>query len=188
MSIIRIILNFLLVAFVAFFGWKLVNDIKGPIKFEEERAKRNLATVNKLKEIRKAQIMYKRKYENYMGSLDTLKQFIIDDSVMIINQIGDPNDSTVVVKKDTTWVMVLDSLYKVDKNKPKELDIVPFSGGEKFMADAGEITKNKVKVKVFKAWTTLGVVYKSLNRQYFDPKQEFSVGSMEDATTSGNWE
>jgi len=188
MSIVRIILNLLLVAFVAFLGWKLVNDIKGPIEFEDERTKRYAATVVKLKEIRKAQIMYKRKYENYMGDLDTLKQFIINDSVMIVNQIGDPNDSTVVVRKDTSWVMVLDSLYKIDKNTPKELDKVPFGNGEKFMADAGEITKNKVKVKVFKVWSNLGTIYDGLNRQYFDPKEELFVGSMEDATTSGNWE
>jgi len=188
MSIIRIILNVLLVAIVAFLGWKLVNDIKGPIAYEDERKIRLEAAVVKLKEIRKAQIMYKRKYASYIGDLDTLKQFIMNDSVMIINQIGDPNDSTVVVKKDTAWVMVLDSLYKTDKNKPKELDIVPFSGGEKFMADAGEITKNKVKVKVFKAWSTLETVYKGLNRQYFDPKKELYVGSMEDATTSGSWD
>jgi len=188
MSIIRIILNLLLVAFVAFLGWKLVNDIKGPIEFEENRKVRYAATVEKLKEIRKAQIMFKRKYENYMGSLDTLKQFITTDSVMIINQIGDPNDSTVVVRKDTSWVMVLDSLYKIDKNKPKTLDEVPFSDGEKFFADAGEITKNKVKVKVFKVWSNLGTIYKGLNRQYYDPKEELFVGSLEDATTSGNWE
>jgi len=188
MSLVRILLNVLLVAFVAFLGWKLVNDIKGPIEFEAERKARYSATVDKLKEIRKAQIMYKRKYADYIGDLDTLRQFILNDSVMIINQIGDPNDSTVVVKKDTTWVMVVDSLYKIDKNKPKELDVVPFSGGDKFLADAGEITKNKVKVKVFKVWANLGTIYKGLNKQYFDPKQELFVGSMEDATTSGNWE
>ena len=71
-------------------------------------------TVEKLKEIRTAQIMYKRKYEQYMGDLDTLKQFIMNDSVMILRQIGDPNDSTVVVQKVETWVPVIDSLYKAN--------------------------------------------------------------------------
>jgi len=72
MSAIRLILNLLLIAAVAFLGWKLVNDIKGPIQFETEKNIRKSATVEKLKEIRTAQIMYKRKYGEYAGDLDTL--------------------------------------------------------------------------------------------------------------------
>lgn len=188
MSAIRLILNLLLIAAVAFLGWKLVNDIKGPIQFEAEKNIRKSATVEKLKEIRTAQIMYKRKYGEYAGDLDTLKQFIYEDSVMLLKQIGDPNDSTVVVQKVETWVNVVDSLYKTDKNAARDLDVIPYSGGDKFMAEAGETTKNKVKVKVFKVAATLRSMYKGLNNKYFNPSEEISVGSMTDATTSGNWE
>jgi len=66
--------------------------------------------------------------------------------------------------------------------------VIPYSGGDKFMAEAGETTKNKVKVKVFKVAATLRSMYKGLNNKYFNPSEEISVGSMTDATTSGNWE
>jgi len=188
MSVFRIILNLLLVAVTVFLGFKLANDIKGPIEFEAERKVRKAAVVNKLKEIRTAQIMYKRKYDEYIGDLDTLKQFILEDSVMILRQIGDPNDSTVVVQKVESWVNVIDSLYKVNPAKAKELDLIPNSKGDKFKAEAGETTKNKVKVKVFKVSAPLRSVYNGLEVKYFDPNEEIYVGSMTDATTSGNWE
>ncbi len=188
MSAIRLVLNLLLVAAVAFLGIKLVNDIKGPIQYESARKVRYNDTVEKLKEIRTAQIMYKRKYDEYMGDLDTLKQFIMNDSVMILRQIGDPNDSTVVVQKVETWVPVIDSLYKSNRETLKDLDIIPNSGGDKFSAQAGETTKNKVKVKVFKVSAPLRSIYKGLEVKYFDPNEEIYVGSMTDATTSGNWE
>lgn len=188
MSALRLILNLLLVAVVGFLGLKLVNDIKGPIQFETARGIRYNETVDKLKEIRTAQIMYKRKYDHYMGDLDTLKQFINTDSVMILRQIGDPNDSTVVVQKVETWVNVIDSLYKINRDSVKDLDVIPNSGGDKFTAEAGETTKNKVKVKVFKVSAKLRSIYKGLENKYFDPNEEIYVGSMTDATTSGNWE
>lgn len=188
MSAIRLVLNLLLVAVVAFLGVKLVNDIKGPIQYETARKVRYDDTVDKLKEIRTAQIMYKRKYDHYMGDLDTLKQFILNDSVMILRQIGDPNDSTVVVQRVETWVPVIDSLYKTNQGSIKDLDVIPNSDGDKFMAEAGETTKNKVKVKVFKVTAKLRSIYKGLDIKYFDPNEEIYVGSMTDATTSGNWE
>jgi len=166
----------------------LINDIKGPIKYETERSKRYEEVKDKLVELRKGQIMYKRKYDRYAGDLDTLKKFFSDDSIMIINQVGDPNDSTVVVQKVETWVYVKDSLFKEDPDRIATMDVIPFSDGQKFVSQAGEITKNKVNVKVFEISAPYGAMYKGLNKKYFDPDEVIKVGSMTEATTSGNFE
>lgn len=188
MSIVRLLLNLLLVALIAYLCYMLVNDIKGPINFETERAKRYDVAKEQLIEMRNAQIMFKRKYDRYSGDLDSLKSFLKDDSILIVNQIGDPNDSTVVVKKVESWVQVRDSLYKKNPDKIDKIDIIPYSDNSRFDIQAGTITKNKVNVKVFEIAAPLGDVYNGLNRKYFDPEAEMKVGSMTEATTSGNFE
>jgi len=188
MSIVRIILNLLLVGLIVYLANMLINDIKGPIQYEAERSKRYDEVKEKLIELRKGQIMFKRKYERYAGDLDTLKTFLQDDSVLIVNQVGDPNDSTVVVKMVEAWVHVSDSLFKKNPDRIASIDEIPYSNGQKFNIQAGEITKNKVNVKVFEMSAPYRAMYTGLNTKYFDPEEVIKVGSMTEATTSGNFE
>lgn len=188
MSIVRIILNLLLLGLIVYLANMLINDIKGPIKYEAERSKRYQEVKEKLIDLRKGQIMFKRKYERYSGDIDSLKSFLRDDSVLVVNQVGDPNDSTVVVKMVESWVHVSDSLFKNNPDRINSIDEIPYSGGQKFNVQAGEITKNKVNVKVFEMSAPHGAMYKGLNSKYFDPEERILVGSMTDATTTGNFE
>ena len=52
-----------------FFSYQIYNSIMGPIDFNKVRDQRYAKVINRLKEIRKAQIAYKDvngKYSNYM--------------------------------------------------------------------------------------------------------------------------
>jgi hypothetical protein len=61
----------------------LVININKPIDFEKEVKLRSAATIEKLKDIRDIQEVYKDKYGKYTASFDTLISFVADDSLAI---------------------------------------------------------------------------------------------------------
>ena len=59
-------------------------SIQKPIRFNKEKDARELVTIDKLKDIRTIQIMYKDKYGEFTGEFDTLINFL--KSSMIIGK------------------------------------------------------------------------------------------------------
>jgi hypothetical protein len=196
-SIIQIALAVLIVVL----SYMVYNSVNSSIVINEQKNIRKEAVIEKLKDIRMVQLAYKSKYKKFLASFDDMMNFINQDSLPIILQIGDAEDSVAVasglVVRDTTYISVKDSLfsksYIAQKNFPFYIDsipFVPFSGGEKFKMDAGEITKNNAPVKVFEASCTYGQIMKDLDIRSTNikPNGLIQVGSMTEASTNGNWE
>lgn len=173
MKIAKIVLTVVIIGLCV---W-LFMIIREPIRFAEERERRYARVIERLKDIRTAQITYKNVYNRYTGSFDTLIQFVKTDSIPVVRQIGNPDDTTQVVIRDTIMVSVRDSLFP--GNYPVDsLRYIPFTDGSMFKLDAGTVEKGNVQIPVFEAVDT----------DPFDPNKQLKVGSMTEPTNSGNWE
>lgn len=197
-TVYQIVLAIVIVV-IAYFVYE---SIMAPIRFEKEKNKRYDVTIQRLKDVRTAQVAYRSRYSKYTGSFDTLITFLKEGQFKVVKQIGSEDDSLAVaqgkVYRDTILVAVRDSLFK---NYPVDsLRFVPFSGGEQFELAAGEIeTGSKVKVKVFECKAPSEVILKGLDRQEIINMNDLAkklekypglkVGSMTEATNNaGNWE
>src|SRR5690606_3652707 len=76
----------------------IYKGIQDPIEFEKEKDDRYEATIEKLRNIRKAQLAYKDVYGRFTGSWDTLINFINYDSVRNVRKIGELTDSMIEAK------------------------------------------------------------------------------------------
>ena len=203
----RTVIQIILIAGIVFLGYLLWRSIEEPINFRQEKKKRYDAVIQNLKDIRTAQVAYKRANEKYTGSFDTLINFIKKDSIPIVKAIGHVPDTLTekeavkmgIVRRDTSRVSTLDSLfnpqYPIDS-----LRYIPYSGGEKFVMDSKKIkTGSGVKVNVFEArapnhWILKGLPEQqivNLNQQAekFDRYPGLKVGSLREANNNaGNWE
>lgn len=197
-TVYQIVLAILIVV-IAYFVYE---SIMSPIRFEKEKNKRYDVTIQRLKDVRTAQVAYRSRYSKYTGSFDTLITFLKEGQFKVVKQIGSEDDSLAVaqgkVYRDTILVAVRDSLFK--NYAVDSLRFVPFSGGDQFELAAGELeTGSKVKVKVFECKAHNDVILKGLDRQEIINMNDLAkklekyaglkVGSMTEATNNaGNWE
>lgn len=151
--------------------------IREPIQFADERSRRYAQVIDRLKDIRAAQIAYKSVYNRYTGSFDTLIAFIKTDSFPVVRQIGNPDDTTQVVIRDTIMVSVRDSLFPSDYHIDS-LRYIPFTDGSVYKLEAGNVERSNVQIPVFEATDT----------DPFDKTKVLKVGSMTEPTNAGNWE
>jgi len=75
---------------LAFFIYK---SIQKPIEFEKAKKVRYEATIERLKDIRKAQLAYKSVNGKFTGSWDTLINFLENESVISVRKVGELTDS-----------------------------------------------------------------------------------------------
>ncbi|NOY37793.1 MAG: hypothetical protein GXO83_09465 [Chlorobi bacterium] len=200
---------FVVVVVLAFL---LFQSIMEPIHFNREKARREQATIQRLKDIRTAEVAYKSKYGKYTGSFDTLIHFVKYDSFPIVKAIGSIPDSLYdlgmkeeeairkgIIIRDTSYVAVLDSIF--DIHYPIDsIRFVPFADTAQFFLGAGEIlTGSKVKVKVFEAHVLNDVLFHGMDKQLiinYNAEREkivgfagLKVGSLTESTNNaGNWE
>ncbi len=165
------------------------DSIRRPIRFLNEKEMREAVVIDRLKDIRSAQVAYRSVYSEYTGDFDTLVDFIRYGKLPIIRKIGDAEDTLAVLIRDTTYVSVFDSLFrKRTSGYVDSLPFIPFSGGEKFHLQAGKIERSRVMLPVFEAFAANRFFLKGLNPDYFDPEEGLSVGNMDAPTIDGNWE
>lgn len=191
MKILRLILNLALTLAIIYVGYQLYKSIEEPILFEQEQTLRNDATISKLKKIRSAQLVYKAKNDVYASDFDTLIQFIKNEDIDVVKIIGDPNDSTVVVRRETVKIPVIDSLFSGNVTKADSLPYIPYNNsGAKFKLRAKMITKNEVELPAFRASVPYNVLYEGMKKKYYSELDGLTmrVGSLKDGTTTGNWE
>lgn len=195
---------------IVFLGLLLTKNILDPIFFKQERQRREDATIERLKDIRKAQVAYKDKYGKFTGSFDTLIHFVKTDSFELegIIQVKKWNQDSItksqalkagILKKSAIYKPVVDSLFSEDY-PVDELEYIPYTENSKFEMAAGEVeTGSQVKVKVFEAYALYDTLFHGMDRQevinYKDERYtliEFDgvkVGSLTEATNNaGNWE
>jgi hypothetical protein len=210
-TIIQIALLIVIIA-LSYLLWRSINT---PIEFNREKALREDATIQRLKDIRTAQLAYKSEYNKFTGDFDTLITFLKTDSFSVVRAVGSVPDSMIeelgrrqaelqalndgLISRDTIRLSVKDSLFR--GNFPIDsLRFVPFTSGIQFALGAGEIeTASKVKVRVFEAKVPFDILLAGLNRQlvinYKEEREKITgyaglrVGSLDEATNNaGNWE
>jgi len=187
---IKILLALLLLAANVFMGFKLVETIKEPIDFERISGERIGDAVASLEDIRATQIAYRGMNGTYTASWDTLMSFARDSSIIYEKIIGDPNDSTIVVQRQTIVVPVIDSLFHGDLERINNMSHVPHTTDSKFELAAKMITKNEVEIPAFEAAVPYRVLFNGLDGKYFKDKwyDLLKVGDINLGTTTGNWD
>jgi hypothetical protein len=197
----KLVIQILLVIASLFVGYMIYDSIQSEIKFREETERRKAVVVERLKQIREAQVMYKSRKGEYAKNFDQLINFLKNDSIQVVYSVGELPDSLIgqqakaielgIITRDTTLIPVRDTLFTKNFDQIVDsLPFIPFSGGKKFRINAGEIESGKVKVKVFEVSASLGNIYRGLDikNKNIDTSEVLKVGSMEEATLNGNWE
>ena len=184
-------------------------SVMAPITFNKNREERFSVVIEKLKDIRDAQVAYRTVNGQFANDFESLINFIDtgvytitqqkDSSFMRYNRIYriDMQVDTVVVDTLGT-VAVKDSLFKGDSSY-KTLFSVPYAqNGERFEMKAGVVNKQGYDAPVFEASVIKDIVL------YDQPKDllarenahnsieevngnSIKVGSLTEVSTSGNW-
>jgi hypothetical protein len=207
---LSIVINIILFAIIVLLAWQVVKSIQAPIKFGNEQKAREAKVVERLIDIRNAEVLYKNANNKYTANFDSLILFCQNAEIPIVKIVPDPTDTTFTRTINDTigFVKVMDSL-KADRDNFNINDIkwVPFSQPQQnFELEAGMIKRSGIDIPVFEARTpyevylaTPGEAFseKEWNQRRDNAKAEkesinryagLKVGSMEEATTDGNWE
>ena len=197
-----------------FFSYQIYNSIMGPIDFNKVRDQRYAKVINRLKEIRKAQIAFKDVNGKYSKSFDTLIKFI-DEGFFTLIEKRDSSylqyDRTyridmlkeVVVIDTLGTVNVKDSLFKYN-NDYVNMAKIPIDGVEaQFSIDADKIEKNSggtisYYVDVFEVKVSKTIILYDQNKDLLKQENEtvsvdgvngsaIVLGSLSDIKTNGNW-
>ena len=195
-----IILLSLFVVIVAL-GYFVVESIMEPVRFNKEKQQREKVVIERLKDIRSSQFIFKQLTGAYAHNFDTLIAFLKVAEIPVVKIVADPNDTTFTITINDTvgYIKVSDSLFG---NHPgftyTQFTTIPFSKGELFEMQADTIERGGVEVHVFEAKAPfssflLGMDEQTiinLNSKYedIDKYPGLKVGSMVEPSTDGNWE
>jgi len=201
---------FIVAVVLAFFIYK---SIKEPIDFEKAKKARYEVTVERLKDIRKAELAYKDVYGRFTGSWDTLINFVMNEKVINVRKVGELNDSMVeagitekkaiemgLIVRDSIRVPALEAIFGAGYDA-KSLKYVPVQGepSEFHLGATVVITGSGIGVPVFEAKAHNNVILRGLNPQLIinlnDQRRTnekypgLLVGSLTETTNNaGNWE
>jgi len=204
-KIITYVLYFLSIILV----FQIYNSIDAPIEFNKVKNERYQKVIERLKDIRNAQVAFKSVNGIYSDNFDSLVNFIEtgqftiiekrDSSYMQYDRVYRIDMLREVIVVDTLgFVSVKDSLFKND-NRYKDLALVPIDGiDEKFSLKADIIDKNGYKVPVFEVKVSKDVILFDQNKDLLMQEKEtvsvdgvngpaLVLGSLEDVSTNGNW-
>ena len=204
-KIITYVLYFLSIILV----FQIYNSIDAPIEFNKVKNERYQKVIERLKDIRNAQVAFKSVNGIYSDNFDSLVNFIEtgqftiiekrDSSYMQYDRVYRIDMLREVIVVDTLgFVSVKDSLFKND-NRYKDLALVPIDGiDEKFSIKADIIDKNGYNVHVFEVKVSKDVILFDQNKDLLMQEKEtvsvdgvngpaLVLGSLEDVSTNGNW-
>ena len=208
---LSIIINIILFAIIVLLAWQVVKSIQAPIKFKNEQTMREKQVVERLVDIRNAEVLYKNANNKYTADFDSLIQFCQTAEIPIVKIVPDPTDTTYTrtISDTIGFSKVMDSLKGARQDfNIADIKYVPFApNNEMFELEAGTIIRNEViKIPVFEARVPYevylatpgaGFSEKEWNQSRDNAKAEkeninryagLKVGSMEEASTDGNWE
>jgi hypothetical protein len=201
-KIIQISLS-LVVLFLAFMVYRSIME---PVRFKREREAREHKVVERLRDIRDAQLVFKSIKGRYTADFDSLINFIETGKLPVVLKIGTTPDTLTeaealklgIIRRDTSYVSVLDSVFKRPDFKLYDLPKIPFSKGELFELEAGQIDKGGYLIPVIECRAHCNTFLKGMDKQailnHIDRLQKMEkfpgikFGSMFEASTDGNWE
>jgi hypothetical protein len=192
----KYVINIILLALTVLLVYFLIESISEPIKFIDQKQFREKYVIDKLKDIRKSQEIYREITGKFAGSFDTLVNILKTKPIPIIKIIGNPDEIKSVkdVKYETVYLSALDSIKRLNINLDS-LKFIPFGEGKEFTMQAAEIEYQKTKVNVVE----VGARYKDFMGPFgdkrfkkyekgFDPDNSLKFGDMSSPNLTGNWE
>lgn len=88
------VINILLALCVVGLGYIFYGSIMGPIKFDREKTIRDTEVINRLIDIRSAQVEYHAQHGGYYtDSFDSLIAFVKTGKLPVVNKVGELNDT-----------------------------------------------------------------------------------------------
>jgi len=209
----RIVIQIVLFIVALALAYLIYSSIQRPLDFEKAKTERYNDVIEKLKDIRKAQVAYKDAYGKYTGSWDTLINFIKYDSLKLVRKIGMITDSMVdaeidekkalklgLIIRDTIKESVLSSIFSEDY-PVDDLPYIPnIDEKVEFLLGATIFTTGSgIKVPIFQAKAHNNNILKGLDEQLIinlnDERRVqgkypgLTVGSLTEANNNaGNWE
>jgi len=193
-----------------FFAYKIYDSINGPIKFNQTKNERYAQVIDRLKDIRKAQIAHKDVKGVFANNFDSLVKFV-DEGIFTLIEKRDSSyleyDRTyridmlreVIVIDTLGTVPVKDSLFS-NTDRYKNMAYVPIQGVQDsmFKINAEVINKNGYNVPVFEVKVSKNIILfdqdKDLVKQENETVSvdgvngsEIILGSLSNVSTNGNW-
>ena len=192
-----------------FFASQIYSSINGPIKFNQVKNDRYTIVIDRLKDIRSAQIAHKDVNGFYANNFDSLVNFI-DNGIFTLIEKRDSSYleynrtyridmlKEVEIVDTLGFVSVKDSLFGNNESY-KMMAKVPIDGTDsEFSIKADIIDKNGYQVPVFEVKVKKEIVLFDQNKDLLDQENkvisvdgvngpEIILGSMTDVSTSGNW-
>ena len=192
-----------------FFASQIYSSINGPIKFNQVKNERYTEVINRLKDIRTAQIAHKDVNGFYANNFDSLVNFI-DNGIFTLIEKRDSSYleynrtyridmlKEIEIVDTLGFVSVKDSLFGNNESY-KMMAKVPINGTDsEFSIKADIIDKNGYQVPVFEVKVKKDIVLFDQNKDLLDQENkvvsvdgvngpEIILGSMTDVSTSGNW-
>ena len=202
-------LELFLWALSIFFASQIYSSINGPIKFNQVKNDRYTKVIDRLKDIRSAQIAHKDVNGFYANNFDSLVSFI-DNGIFTLIEKRDSSYleynrtyridmlKEVEIIDTLGFVSVKDSLFG-NNDSYKMMAKVPIDGTDsEFSIKADIIDKNGYQVPVFEVKVRKDIVLFDQNKDLLDQENkvisvdavngpEIILGSMSDVSTSGNW-
>jgi len=197
----KAVIQFVLFIIIVALGYMVYDSIMEPVRLNQEKNKREKEVVQRMKDVRSAELIYKQLNGKYINKWDSLIKFVDTAQIPVVKIIPDPTDTTFTLTINDTvgYVRVYDSLFH-HKNTVdmSQFMIVPFSGGDTIELHAGEMNRGGVTVQVFEAKAPYSSYLKGMDKQYIinltagkkdiDLYPGIKVGSMTEPSTDGNWE
>lgn len=202
------ILHILLWAIIAFLGYSTFMSVYGEIQFNELKEKRYAIVIEKLKDIRDAELAYKQVNGKFTDSFETLISFVDNGKYTIVQR----KDSSIVdvemtkrfggvtMMKDIVivdtlgFVPVKDSLFGADTRYKTMMNVPVGKPGAKFDLKAGMLDN----IPVFEASVDKAIILDGEDNNLISKEKQvvsvdgvngpkLMVGSMDEVKTIGNW-
>jgi len=193
-----------------FFAYKIYDSINGPIKFNQVKNERYAKVIDRLKDIRKAQIAHKDVKGVFANNFDSLVKFV-DEGIFTLIEKKDSSyleyDRTyridmlreVIVIDTLGTVSVKDSLFS-GTERYKKMAYIPIDGVQDsmFRIKSEVINKNGYNVPVFEVKVSKNIVLFDQNKDFVKQENgtvsvdgvngpEIVLGSLSNVSTNGNW-
>lgn len=180
-------------------SYALFSVIMNPIKFNKEKIARSADVIDRLKDIRKAQLAFKEVNRYYASDFDELIPLIDTGEFTIVQRRDEELKFYNKIYrefqlKDTTFidtmgfVNIKDSIFGKNYNL-ENLRFIPHSNGTELELRAGKIKSGNLSVQVFEAKAPKEEYLKGLDKDLVkNSAKDLVVGSMNSAKINGNWE
>ncbi len=148
--------NLVLVYAALGLGYFLISGIEAPIDFKKQREYRYSFVIQRLKDIRKAELTYKDENGVFTGSFDTLINFVKTDSIRVLRKLGtlpDTLNEEMAIEKGMVFSKLPATVHKTAAKElfnvelPSDFDIVDSETAKKAV-EIGFLIRDTVKISV----------------------------------------